>query len=62
MSAPDYTPSLPNYPLHLTGRPQMTLEAPLHHFTYRLRALQGELGGAGEQAVAADQLWSAKQE
>ena len=25
MSAPDYTPSLPNYPLHLTGRPQMTL-------------------------------------
>ena len=28
MSAPDYTPSPPNYPLHLTGRPQKTLTKP----------------------------------
>jgi alkylation response protein AidB-like acyl-CoA dehydrogenase len=34
------------------GAMGLTLEAPLHHFTYRLRALQGELGGISEQAVA----------
>lgn len=42
------------------GAMGLTLEAPLHHFTYRLRALQGELGGLAEQGVAAaDQLWPA---
>jgi alkylation response protein AidB-like acyl-CoA dehydrogenase len=38
----------------------MTLEYPLHFWTYRLRALQGELGGATDQARAVcDAVWGA---
>lgn len=37
-----------------------TLEYPLHYWTFRLRALQGEMGGMWEQANrAADHLWGA---
>jgi len=36
----------------------LTLEYPLHYFTYRLRRLQGELGGASHQSrAAADVRW-----
>lgn len=42
------------YDLHqFTGAMGLTLEYPLHLWTYRLRALAGELGGAGAQARAA---------
>ena len=42
------------------GAMGMTLEHPLHLWTYRLKLLMGELGGRGEQALmAADQLWGA---
>lgn len=41
------------YDLHqFTGAMGLTLEYPLHLWTYRLRALAGELGGAGAQARA----------
>jgi alkylation response protein AidB-like acyl-CoA dehydrogenase len=36
-----------------SGAMGLTLEFPLHYWTYRLRALAGELGGASEQAHAA---------
>lgn len=37
----------------------MTLEHPLHLWTYRLRALTGELGGRGANALAAaDAIWA----
>jgi Acyl-CoA dehydrogenase, C-terminal domain len=40
------------------GAMGMTLEHPLHLWTYRLKALSSELGGRGAQAVAAaDALW-----
>lgn len=40
----------------------LTLEHPLHYFTYRLRVLQGELGGSNAQALeAARLLWKADQ-
>jgi hypothetical protein len=40
------------------GTMGMTLEHPLHLWTYRLKALIGELGGRGGQAlVAAEALW-----
>jgi alkylation response protein AidB-like acyl-CoA dehydrogenase len=35
------------------GAMGMTLEHPLHLWTYRLKALTAELGGRGEQALAA---------
>jgi hypothetical protein len=36
----------------------LTLELPLHYLTYRLRRLQGELGGASHQSrAAADARW-----
>lgn len=45
------------------GAMGLTLEAPVHYFTYRLKALQGELGGLPDQALAvANHLWSAGQE
>ena len=38
----------------------MTLEHPLHLWTYRLKLLTAELGGRGAQAVAAaDAIWGA---
>ncbi len=41
------------------GAMGMTLEHPLHLWTYRLKALSSELGGRGQQAVAAaNTLWS----
>jgi Acyl-CoA dehydrogenase, C-terminal domain len=41
------------------GAMGMTLEHPLHLWTYRLKALIGELGGRGGQALAAaDAIWS----
>lgn len=41
------------------GAMGMTLEHPLHLWTYRLKALTAELGGRGAQALAAaDALWS----
>lgn len=40
------------------GAMGMTLEHPLHLWTYRLKALIGELGGRGTQALAAaDAIW-----
>jgi hypothetical protein len=40
------------------GAMGLTLEYPLHYWTYRLRALQGELDGASASAgIAADLLW-----
>ena len=42
------------------GAMGMTLEHPLHVWTYRLKFLTGELGGRGAQALAAaDGLWGA---
>lgn len=42
------------YDLHqFCGAMGLTLEFPLHHWTYRLRALLGELGGSTAQARAA---------
>jgi alkylation response protein AidB-like acyl-CoA dehydrogenase len=42
------------YDLHqFSGAMGLTLEFPLHHWTYRLRALLGELGGSSPQARAA---------
>lgn len=42
------------YDLHqFAGAMSLTLEFPLHYWTYRLRALAGELGGASSQARAA---------
>lgn len=42
------------------GAMGMTLECPLHFWTYRLKALQGELGCAGSQALdLANRHWSA---
>ncbi len=41
------------YDLHqFSGAMGLTLEFPLHHWTYRLRALLGELGGSSAQARA----------
>ena len=43
-----------NYDFHqFLGGMGMTLEHPLHLWTYRLKALSAELGGRGEQALAA---------
>ncbi len=49
------------YDLHqFSGAMGLTLEYPLHHWTYRLRALLGELGGSSNQARAAAQAaWGA---
>ena len=42
------------------GAMGMTLEHPLHLWTYRLRLLTAELGGRGANALAAaDAIWSA---
>jgi hypothetical protein len=42
------------YDLHqFSGAMGLTLEYPLHHWSYRLRALLGELGGSSAQARAA---------
>lgn len=48
-----------SFDLHqFTGAMGLTLEYPLHLWTYRLRALAGELGGAGAQArAAANAAW-----
>jgi hypothetical protein len=41
-----------------SGAMGLTLEYPLHLWTYRIRALLGELGGAAEQALAvSDMAW-----
>ena len=50
------------YDLHqFNGALGQTLEHPLHFWTYRLRSLQGELGGSPLQArAAAAALWPAK--
>jgi hypothetical protein len=43
----------------LHGAMGLTMEYPLHYWTYRLRVLQGELGGVSAQAgAAADFLWN----
>lgn len=49
------------YDLHqFSGAMGLTLEFPLHFWTYRLRALAGELGGASMQArAAAAAIWGA---
>lgn len=48
------------YDLHqFAGAMGLTLEFPLHYWTYRLRALAGELGGASRQSRATAALtWS----
>lgn len=44
------------YDVHqMLGAMGMTLEHPLHLWTYRLKALQAELGGRGQQAAAVAQ-------
>ena len=43
-----------------TGAIGLTLEYPLHLWTYRLKALQGELGGIAEQAEAACAVFGAE--
>jgi alkylation response protein AidB-like acyl-CoA dehydrogenase len=50
------------YDLHqFAGAMALTLEFPLHFWTYRLRALLGELGGSSAQARAAAQAaWGKK--
>ena len=40
-----------------TGAIGLTQEYPLHLWTYRLKALQGELGGLPQQALAASGVW-----
>jgi hypothetical protein len=49
------------YDLHqFSGANGLTLEYSLHLWTYRIKALLSELGGAGAQSLqAADQLWGA---
>ncbi len=53
------TASVCVYDFHqFLGAMGMTLEHPLHFWTYRLKALIGELGGRGANAAAAaDALW-----
>ena len=51
--AQDATPRFCNDLHQFCGAMGLTLEFPLHHWTYRLRALLGELGGASGSAVAA---------
>lgn len=48
------------YDLHqFSGAMGLTLEFPLHYWTYRLRALAGELGGTSRQArAAAGYIWN----
>ena len=55
----DATPRL-TYDLHqFCGAMGLTLEFRLHHWTYRLKALMGELGGSSRQArAAAEHAWS----
>lgn len=53
--AQDRVPAF-TYDLHqFSGAMGLTLEYPLHHWSYRLRALLGELGGSSMQARAAAQ-------
>ena len=56
----DATPRL-TYDLHqFCGAMGLTLEFRLHHWTYRLKALMGELGGSSRQArTAAERAWCA---
>ena len=56
------TAKLVTYDYHqFFGAMGVTLEHPLHLWTYRLKALTSELGGRGEQALAAaDAIWGAK--
>ncbi|MBW8755481.1 MAG: acyl-CoA dehydrogenase [Sphingomonadales bacterium] len=55
----DATPRL-TYDLHqFCGAMGLTLEFRLHHWTYRLKALMGELGGSSRQArTAAERAWT----
>ena len=50
------------YDLHqFNGALGQTLEHPLHFWTYRMRSLQGELGGTPAQArVLASEIWGVK--
>jgi alkylation response protein AidB-like acyl-CoA dehydrogenase len=56
--AQDSTPKFCTDLHQFCGAMGLTLEFPLHHWTYRLRALLGELGGSSGQAIAAaDAAW-----
>ncbi len=56
--AQDATPKFCTDLHQFCGAMGLTLEFPLHHWTYRLRALLGELGGSSAQAIAAaDAVW-----
>ncbi|HYP62516.1 MAG TPA: acyl-CoA dehydrogenase family protein [Acidocella sp.] len=56
--AQDATPKFANDLHQFCGAMGLTLEFPLHHWTYRLRALLGELGGSsGSALAAADAVW-----
>jgi len=58
--AQDSTPKFVTDLHQFCGAMGLTLEFPLHHWTYRLRALLGELGGSSAQAIAAaDAVWGA---
>ncbi len=58
--AQDGIPKFANDLHQFCGAMGLTLEFPLHHFTYRLRALLGELGGSSAQALAvADSVYNA---
>lgn len=57
--AQDATPRFCTDLHQFCGAMGLTLEFPLHLWTYRLRALLGELGGSSGQAIAAaDAAWS----
>ncbi len=59
--AQDGIPRFANDLHQFCGAMGLTLEFPLHHFTYRLRALLGELGGSSAQALAvADSVYAKK--
>jgi hypothetical protein len=59
--AQDGIPKFANDLHQFCGAMGLTLEFPLHHFTYRLRALLGELGGSSAQALAvADSVYASK--
>lgn len=57
--AQDATPKFCTDLHQFCGAMGLTLEFPLHLWTYRLRALLGELGGSSAQAIAAaDAVWA----
>jgi hypothetical protein len=60
--AQDAAATIINETQQFHGAMGLTLEYPLHYWTYRLRLLMGELGGTTAQGLsAADELWRKNQ-